>query len=418
MRIRSGSGPLTRANVDWWLVMAVGGLLLIGLQMVYSSSVVVAHAVFEDDAYFLTRQAIWTVLGLGAMILVARMDYQRLQSWSVWLMAICLIGLVLVLIPGIGSTAYGAQRWLKIGPFPLIQPSELAKVALVIYMADWLSRKGKHVSQFTNGSLPFAIIVGLVAGLVMPQPDLGTAIVLIATAVSIFFVAGANVFHLILGAVPTGAVLCWLVFGVGWRADRWDAFLRPEDDPLGKGWHTMQTLIALGSGGASGLGFGASRQKHYYVPNAHTDAIMAIVGEELGLIGTVTIVVLFGILAWRSLVIALHAPDDFGRLLAAGMASKILWQAILNVSVVTNTVPFTGVTLPFISFGGSSLLVTLLSVGMLLSVARVSAGSSVEVRSTGPPGPSLGGRTPGALAEGVPRPWALGARRRWSGDAS
>jgi cell division protein FtsW len=285
----------------------------------------------------------------------------------------------------LGSTAYGAQRWLKIGPIPLGQPSELAKIILVLYMADWLSRKGDQVRHFTYGSLPFAIIVGLVAGLVMLQPDLGTTLVVIVTAVTIFYVAGANLIHLALMAIPAFAIIAALVVNVGWRADRVAAFLNPEDDPLGKGWHTMQTLIALGSGGIQGLGLGESRQKHYYVPNAHTDTIYAIIGEELGLIGTMLVLVLFGILAWRGLAIASRSSDMFGRLLAVGMVGKIIWQAILNIAVITNTVPYTGVPLPLISYGASSLVVTMISIGVLYSVLRFRAEAVPDVSRGGPP---------------------------------
>ncbi len=372
MFARTESAPEHR---DWWLIGSVVALLAIGLQMVYSSSVVVAHNEFGDDTYFVVRHAAWLVVGVILTYIASRIDYHVWQRLSVLLMGLCLVALVVVLVPAFGSTAYGAQRWLKVGAIPLGQPSELAKIILVLYMADWLSRKGDQVRYFTYGSLPFAIIVGLVAGLVMLQPDLGTTLVVIITAVTIFFVAGANLIHLALMAIPTAAIVGALVVNVGWRADRVAAFLSPEDDPLGKGWHTMQTLIALGSGGIQGLGLGESRQKHYYVPNAHTDTIFAIIGEELGLIGTLLVVLLFGILAWRGLVIASRSSDMFGRLLAVGMIGKIIWQAMLNIAVITNTVPYTGVPLPLISYGASSLVVTMISIGVLYSVLRFRAES-------------------------------------------
>ncbi|MFN0072098.1 MAG: putative lipid II flippase FtsW [Chloroflexota bacterium] len=382
MFVRTTTAPEHR---DWWIIGSVIALLAIGLQMVYSSSVVVAHSEFGDDTYFVIRHVCWLALGFVLTYITSRIDYHVWQKVSVLLMAFCLIALVVVLIPTFGSTAYGAQRWLKLGPIPLGQPSELAKIVLVLYMADWLSRKGDQIRHFTYGSLPFAIIVGLVAGLVMLQPDLGTTLVVIATAVTIFFIAGANLIHLALMAIPTAAIIGVLVAKVEWRADRVAAFLNPEADPLGKGWHTMQTLIALGSGGVQGLGLGESRQKHYYVPNAHTDTIFAIIGEELGLIGTLVVVGLFGILAWRGLVIASRSSDMFGRLLAVGMVSKIIWQALLNIAVITNTVPYTGVPLPLISYGGSSLVVTMISIGVLYSVIRfrnVTPDASVDVRPT------------------------------------
>jgi cell division protein FtsW len=392
MFVRTETAPEHR---DWWLIGSVVGLLAIGLQMVYSSSVVIAHSEFNDDTYFLVRHAAWLVVGFLFMYVASRIDYRIWRRLSVVLMGLCLVSLVMVLVPSFGSTAYGAQRWLKIGPIPLGQPSELAKIILVLYMADWLSRKGDQVKRFTYGSLPFAIIVGLVAGLVMLQPDLGTTLVVIVTAVTIFYVAGANVIHLALMAIPAFAIIAGLVINVGWRAERVAAFLNPEDDPLGKGWHTLQTLIALGSGGIQGLGLGESRQKHYYVPNAHTDTIYAIIGEELGLIGTLLVLSLFGILAWRGLVIASRSSDMFGRLLAVGMVGKIIWQAVLNIAVITNTVPYTGVPLPLISYGASSLVVTMISIGVLYSVLRFRTEEVLHIPREAENGSSAG-RSPSA----------------------
>lgn len=373
-----------RPGADFWLVGSVAALLVIGVQMVYSSSVIVAHNEFKDEAYFLVRQVGWLILGVIAATIAARTDYRIWRRLSIVGMAVCLVLLVVVLMPNLGMTAYGAQRWLKIGAIPLGQPSEFAKLFLVLYMADWLSRKGDQVRHFTYGSLPFAIIVGLVASLVMLQPDLGTTLVLILTAVSIFYLAGANLIHLVLMAIPATVMIGFLVLGVGWRADRVDAFLNPEADPLGKGWHTMQTLIALGSGGLAGVGLGESTQKHYYVPNAHTDTIFAILGEELGLLGTLAVLILFAIVAWRGLRIASRTDDHFGRLLAAGMTGKIIWQAILNMLVITNTVPYTGVPLPLISYGASSLVVTMVSIGMIFSVARFGENPTSNTISTEP----------------------------------
>src|SRR5215212_5857094 len=235
MFVRTESAPQHR---DWWLIGSVVCLLAIGLQMVYSSSVVVAHNEFGDDTYFVLRHAAWLIIGFILTYITSRIDYHIWQRVSVLLMGLCLVSLVIVLVPTFGSTAYGAQRWLKLGAIQLGQPSELAKIVLVLYMADWLSRKGEQVRHFTYGSLPFAIIVGLVAGLVMLQPDLGTTMVVIVTAVTIFFIAGANLIHLALMTIPAAAIIGVLVVNVGWRADRVAAFLNPEDDPLGKGWHT------------------------------------------------------------------------------------------------------------------------------------------------------------------------------------
>ena len=245
MFVRTELAPEHR---DWWLIGSVVALLAIGLQMVYSSSVVVAHNEYGDDTYFVVRHAAWLVVGFILTYIVSRIDYHVWQRLSVILMGLCLVALVVVLVPAFGSTAYGAQRWLKVGPIPLGQPSELAKIILVLYMADWLSRKGDQVRHFTYGSLPFAIIVGLVAGLVMLQPDLGTTLVVIVTAVTIFFVAGANLIHLALMAIPAAAIVGALVVNVGWRADRVAAFLSPEDDLLARAGTPCRRLLPLDRG--------------------------------------------------------------------------------------------------------------------------------------------------------------------------
>jgi cell division protein FtsW len=269
---------------------------------------------------------------------------------------------------------------------PAIQPSELAKIAVVIYMADWLARKGRGVSRFTHGSIPFLIILSVIAGLVLVEPDMGTAVIICAIAFSVFFVAGANLWHLVIGFVPGGTLTALVVvFAAPYRAERLAGFLNPFADPLGKGWQAMQTFIALGSGGLTGVGFGMSRQKAYFLPNAHTDSILAIIGEELGLVGTLTVIALLMVIGWRGLRIALRAPDPFGRLLALGLTAKILWQAIINVGALTGSLPYTGVTLPFVSFGGNSLCMTMIGVGLMLSVSRFANATQEPNRVQRPP---------------------------------
>jgi cell division protein FtsW len=299
---------------------------------------------------------------------------------------VTVVALVLVLVPAFGVVQYGSARWLKIGPLPSFQPSELAKIAVVIYMADWLARKGRGVSRFTHGSIPFLIILSIIAGLVVVEPDMGTAVIICAVAFSVFFVAGANLWHLIIGFVPGGIITAIAItFAAPYRAERLAGFLDPLADPLGKGWQAMQTFIALGSGGLTGVGFGMSRQKAYFLPNAHTDSILAIIGEELGLIGTLTVVALLMVVGWRGLRIALRAPDPFGRLLALGLTAKILWQAIINIGAVTSSLPYTGVTLPFVSFGGNSLCMTMIGVGLMLSVSRFARTTPAVNRLNRPP---------------------------------
>ena len=386
-----------RGHVDYVLLGAVGLLLVIGAQMVYSSSVVIAHNEFGDETYFFTRQLLWIVVGLAGLGVAASIDYHRWQSISVLLLVVTVIALVLVLIPQLATRQYGSARWLRLGPLPSFQPSELAKLIVCIYMADWLSRKGANVRKLGQGSIPFVIILSVIAGLVVVEPDMGTAVIICAVAFSVFWVAGANLWHLVLGFVPGGAAMIWFVtHSAAYRVERYQAFLDPHADPLGKGWQAIQTFIALGSGGLTGVGLGMSRQKAYYLPNAHTDSILAIIGEELGMLGTFA-------------VIALRAPDPFGRLLAVGLTSKVLWQAIVNIGAVTNSLPYTGVTLPFVSYGGNSLCITLIGVGLLLSVSRFTRPSAAVPRLSRPASDDLRphDRTQRALGMGV-----AGLRRR------
>jgi len=355
---------------DYLLLASTIALLVLGTLMVYSASFVVAHNEFNDDAYFLTRQLVWIGAGLVAMLIAARVDYRRWRNLSLPIMFVCIGLLVLVLIPGIGSSSYGAVRWIKLGPVQ-IQPSEIAKVAMTLYLADWLARRGPIVGEFFKGLLPFAIIVGVVAVLVAVQPDLGTTAIIVGVAACVFFVGGANLLHIVLiglaGVAGASALLAHLS---GYQLDRVRAFLDPWSDIQGFGWHTAQGLIALGSGGVFGSGLGNGFQKFYWIPNAHTDAIYAIIGEELGFIGCVGVLFLFGIVAWRGFLIAWRGPDAFARLFATGLTCMLTLQALVNIAVVTNSLPYTGVTLPLVSFGGSSTVISLIAVGLLLNISR------------------------------------------------
>jgi cell division protein FtsW len=360
-----------KATPDIPLTLITMVLVVLGVEMVYSASFVMAQSEFGDHTYFLSKQVTWAVLGGVLMVGAAAIDYHRLERLSVPIMVAVVGAMVLVLIPGFGVGNYGATRWLRVGPFlPPIQPSEFAKLALIIYMSAWLASRGKRVRGLTSGFIPFALLLVVVTALIMAQPDMGTSFVVVATAGCLFFVAGANLLHF--GVAALGGVLgfVYLVVASGYRHDRWTAFLDPWGDAQDTGYHTIQTLIALGSGGITGLGLGSSRQKFYYVPNAQTDAIFAIIGEELGLIGATAVILLFALFAWRGFRVAFRAPDRFGRLLATGVTCTILVQAVTNIAVVTNSIPYTGITLPFISFGGSSLMVSMVGVGLLLGVSR------------------------------------------------
>jgi cell division protein FtsW len=361
---------LEQRRPDYLLLASTIALLVLGTLMVYSASFVVAHNEFNDDAYFLVRQLIWIGVGGIGLVVAARVDYRRWRALSLPIMFACIGMLVLVLMPGIGSSSYGAVRWLKVGPVQ-IQPSEIAKLAMTLYLADWLARRGPIVGELLKGLLPFAIIVGIVAALVAAQPDLGTTAIIVAVAGCVFFVGGANLLHLAaVGATGIGAGLVLLAHLSGYQLERIRAFLDPWSDIQGSGWHTAQGLIALGSGGIFGSGLGNGLQKYYWVPNAHTDAIFAIIGEELGLVGCVGVLALFAVMAWRGFLIAWRGPDVFARLFATGLCCMLTIQTLVNIAVVTNSLPYTGVTLPLVSFGGSSTVISLIAIGLLLNISR------------------------------------------------
>jgi cell division protein FtsW len=379
---------------DYLLLASTIALLVLGTLMVYSASFVVAHNEFNDDAYFLVRQLVWIGVGGIGLLIAARVDYRRWRGLSLPIMFACIGMLVLVLVPGIGASSYGAVRWIRLGPVQ-IQPSEIAKLAMTLYLADWLARRGTVVAQLFKGLLPFGIIVGIVAMLVAVQPDLGTTAIIIAVSGCVFFVGGASLLHIALvGVAGAGAGMALLAHLSGYQLDRLHAFLDPWSDIQGSGWHTAQGLIALGSGGLFGSGLGNGLQKFYWVPNAHTDAIFAIIGEELGLVGCVGVLALFGVLAWRGFLIAWRAPDAFARLFATGLTCMLAIQTLVNVAVVTNSLPYTGVTLPLVSFGGSSTVISLVAIGLLLNISRQPA-AAAEVQpeiedepQPSPPSPS------------------------------
>lgn len=363
---------------DFALLAAIGILLVIGLDMVYSASYVIAHnnPAYGSDVYFLVRQLAWALVGVILLLIFQAIDYHLWRKLSVPLLALAVLLLIAVVGSHFGHAAYGAQRWLRLGPLPAVEPSEFGKFVLVLYYADWLSRRRETIADFGTVTLPFGVTITAVCALVLLQPDLGSAFVIAATAVCMFFVAGADLRHLAVGLVAGAFALGVLIIGASYRFRRVTAFLDPSQDPLGSGWNTLQAEIALGSGGILGLGLGASRQKFYYLPNAQTDAIFAVIGEELGLVGTVAILALFGFVALRGFRIALHAPDTYGALIATGVTAWLVVQALINIGVVTATLPFTGIPLPFVSFGGSSLIVSLMAVGVLLNISRQASASS------------------------------------------
>lgn len=360
---------------DYLILGLVLGLVALGLLLVYSSSFALGLLVFNDANYFVARQAIWAAIGIGLLVAMMRMDYRWLRKVSPLLMLVGIVGLAAVLVPGLGLERNGAQRWLAMGPLPPVQPSEFAKLALIIYVAAWLGgEKGTFVRSFWRGFVPFVLMVGVVAGLVLLEPDTGTAAVMVLTTVTLFFIAGASLTHMAALVGIGGVASTVLILTAGYRLDRLVAFVRAEDDPTGIGFQTLQSLIALGSGGIGGLGLGASRQKFFYIPGSHTDGVFAVVGEELGFIGAVGVLMLFAALVYRGLRVMLRAQDEFGALLATGIVCWIAYQALINVGGISRAIPMTGIPLPFLSYGGSSLAALLAAVGILLSISRYANG--------------------------------------------
>jgi cell division protein FtsW len=359
---------------DYVLLLAVAGLVAIGILMVYSSSAIRGYIIADDTLAYVGPQALWAAIGGVVLIVTSRLDYRYWRILSIPLYGLSLALLGLVLLPGVGRVVGGAARWLALGPLPPVHPAEFAKLALVIYLAHWMATRGQRISTLRAGLLPFLAITLPVVVLILREPDLGTSAVVAGAAVILYFAAGANLVMLA-SLVPIGLVAVgYLISTSAYQRARIVGFMDPWSDPRGLGFHTIQGLLALGLGGVLGSGLGSSVQvSGLYLPNAWNDFIFAIIGEELGFAGGLLVIVLFLIVAYRGLRVALGAPDTFGGLLAAGITVFITLQAFVNIGVVVSLLPVTGITLPFVSAGGSSLTVSLAAVGILLSISRESA---------------------------------------------
>jgi cell division protein FtsW len=349
------------------IIVVVVALTAIGILMVYSSSALKGYMSQDADTFATVGPQIqWALLGIVAMAAMMRVDYRYLRLASVPFYAVAIVLLVLVFVPEFNIVVGGSARWLKLGPLPAIHPAEIAKLALVIYLAHWFAKRGKRVHGFWAGTMPFLIIVVPVAALVFKEPDLGTTGVIMLTAFTMFFVAGANLVHL--GIMGGTAIVAMLAVGLqGYQLQRIRVWQNPWLDPLREGYHTVQGLLALGIGGLFGTGLGESR---VFVPNAFNDFIFAEIGQEFGMIGAIVVITLFLLLAYSGVRVALAAPDTFGALLAAGITAWLCLQAFINIGVVVALLPITGITLPFISAGGSSLIISFAAVGILLSISR------------------------------------------------
>ncbi len=355
----------TRIN----LTVLVLILICIGIVMIYSASCVNALENFHDSMYYLKRHLFFLVLGLGACFLVMNMDYRQIQPYSRAIMAVSFLLLVLVLIPHIGKESYGARRWFKIGIFHF-QPSELAKLAVILYTADFLSRKQEFIRDFKKGFLPPILVMGLACLLTVKQPDLGTTVEMAIIVFGLLFIAGARLSHLAMIAGAAIPVVVYLIVKEPYRMARIIAFLDPWQDAQGIGFQLTQSQIALGSGGVFGVGLGHSQQKLFYLPAAHTDFILSIIGEELGLVGTITVIVLFVLFIWTGIRMIRQTHEGFGYFLSIGIILMLGLQAMVNVGVSIGAFPTKGLPLPFISYGGSALIFHLIAIGLILNVSK------------------------------------------------
>ncbi len=346
-------------------------LLAIGLIMVYSASAIWADYKFDDSFFFAKRQMLFAGVGIVGMFFIMNVDYWTWRTWAKVLIIVCFVLLVLVLIPGIGNVRNGSRSWIGIGAFS-IQPSEFMKLAMIAFLAKFLSEKQKYITSFKKGLAPSLGLVFLAFGMIMLQPDLGTGTVMVGTCIVMIFIAGARVRHFAVLGLMGVAGFAALVASAPYRIKRITSFLDPWQDPLGSGFQIIQSLFAIGPGGLFGLGLGQSRQKFFYLPEPQTDFIFAILAEELGFIGGSFILLLFSLLLWRGIRIALGAPDLYGSFLAVGIIAMVAIQVMINIGVVTGLMPVTGITLPFLSYGGSSLTLMLLAIGVLLNISRYS----------------------------------------------
>jgi len=353
---------------DYLLLLIVVILVGIGIVMVYSSSFINAATRFNDGVHFLKRQLCFSLIGLLLMVLIMNIRYQALKRFVYPILVTSLLLLTLVLIPGMGTSVGGSTRWFRIGTLSF-QPSEFAKLSLVIFLAYSLSKKEGKIKSFLIGFLPHLIVTLLISGLVLLQPDFGSAMIMLLIFFILMFVAGGKIIYLTYLLCATSIGCYFLISCVGYRLDRLTSYLNPWEDPTSMGFQIIQSFLAFGSGGLWGVGLGSGKQKLFYLPEPHTDFIFSIIGEEIGFIGVLLVIILFIILFYCGLRISIRAPDLFGTYLALGITSLIILHVVINMGVVMGILPTKGSTLPFISYGGTSLVVNLISIGVLLNIS-------------------------------------------------
>ena len=337
--------------------------------MIYSSSSIWAEYKFNDSFHYLKYQGVFFIIGLFIMNLISKIDYKLYYKYSNKILLVSFILLILVLIPGIGSIRNGSRSWFGIGPFG-IQPSEAAKISLIIFTSKYLSLNEKYISRFFKGVIPILSIVILFFSLIMLQPDLGTGVILLLSIISILYISGVSMKFFISGGLLGVVGLIILIIIAPYRMDRITSFINPWKDPLGTGFQMIQSLYAIGPGGLLGLGLGNSIQKHFYLPEPQTDFIFSIISEEFGVMGSVITIGLFLMIFYRGIKISLESKNLFSKYLSFGIIFQLIFQTIMNLFVVVGLIPVTGVTLPFLSYGGSSLLVSMASIGIILNISK------------------------------------------------
>ncbi len=380
---------------DRWLFAAALVLVSIGVVMVYSASAILAADRLGDPYHFLKRQLLWVALGLGGLWLALATDYRRLERLAVPLLGAATVLLVLVLIPPFGHEINGTRRWLRLGGISL-QPVEPAKFAFVVFAAAFLARARAAMEGFGRGVAVLLVVAGGLAALVLRQPDLGNSVTFVVLGFLLLFLAGARPAHLLWAALPALPLLALAVWMAPYRVQRILTFVDPWRDPLGTGFQSIQSMYAIASGGLIGRGIGESKQKLFYLPEPHTDFVFSVIGEEAGLVGSVAIVLLFGVLVWRGLRVGLRAPDAFGAGLALGLTALLATGAIVNLGVATGLLPTKGLPLPYVSFGGSALLVTMVATGVLLNISQYGTASGLAAPDAS--AESAGGRLTSRLA--------------------
>jgi cell division protein FtsW len=359
----------TKKTIDFGLFITVLILLSLGLIMVLSASMPTAYNTNQDVYYIFKRQLLFAAIGFAGMFIAANIDYKLLGKLAPHLLILSIILLILVIIPGIGFESKGTYRWFKFGPLQF-QPSEVAKLSVILFFSYSLSKRREQLQSFFKGMMPYLLLLGVFAVLLLLEPHLSCTMIVLCVAAIIMFTAGAKIRYFVILGLPAVVALGTVVAFVPYMRARVLSFVNPWNDLQGDGWQAVQSLYAIGSGGLFGRGLGRSMQKFLYIPEPHNDFIFSVLAEELGFIGVLAVLLLFLIFIWRGLKIAMNASDTFGSLVATGITAQIAVQSLLNVAVVTSSIPPTGVSLPFFSYGGTALVLLMFEIGILLNISR------------------------------------------------